>query len=106
MAQTVSIMIISDETCECVGLINNIPTEEDVESLACDYDLNGNIECDYVSYNIGEGESHMDTFFSDDELKDIYNSVEDFGEFEDEIEKLGYTIDRYSSGHLSAYVEW
>ena len=105
MAQSVSILVINNGEYEVVGTTSRIPDEEDIEVIAIDNDMYGEISCEYISYNIGEGESGIDEFFTDDELIGIYNQFDNFGEFEQEIEKEGYDIDSYSSGSLSVYVE-
>lgn len=105
MAQTVSIMILSNNDYETIEVVRSIPTEDSVLELATDREFYGEIECSYVSYNIGEGESRIDTYFSDDELIYIFEQFDDFELFEKEIESKGYSIERYSSGMIKVWNE-
>ena len=52
-------------------------------------------------YEIGEGESGTDTFFSDEQLIDLWNK----GDFEKEIEKAGYEIEFISDDNISINAE-
>lgn len=105
MAQTVSVLVISNDKYQVAEITGCIPDKEDIEQLAIDNELYGDIECEYVSYNIGEGESYTDTFFTNEELIETYEKYNDFDEFEKAIETTGYEINRYESGHQNAYAK-
>ena len=47
--------------------------EEDARSLAYGNELFGSIEASYEWYNVGEGESGMDCYFSSNDLEEICN---------------------------------
>ena len=98
MAQTVSVLIISNFECETISVIHYIPREDDVQDIANENELYGDIECEYASYNIGDGESHTDSFFTDEDLVEMFEHRDGFTEFEKKIESMGYTIELFSSG--------
>lgn len=104
MAQTISICEVYDGEYNVIAVTSCEPDEKEVEEIAIDNEMSGDIVCEYIAYNIGEGESGMDYFFSEEELLEMYKNKSSL-EFEKEIEKLGYEISAYSSGIVRVYVE-
>lgn len=103
MAQSVSILEISNDSYACTEVCSCIPDSEDVESLALDNDITGDVYCEYHCYNIGEGESGVDDFISEEDLVELYNNCDDF---EGAVEKeYGYETSEYASGNWSLFVE-
>lgn len=103
MAQSISFLEIRNENYTCIETLDYTPSEEDVESLALDNDITGDVECEYCCYNIGEGESATETLIDEDILRDLYSESDDF---EEVIEKeYGYDVDVYQSGTIKVYVE-
>ena len=106
MAQTISICDVYNNEYEVTGIECCIPDEEEVEFVAISNELYGDVTCEYRAYNIGEGESGVDYFFENEEIIEIYKSVDcDSDKFEKEIEKRGYEISCYSSGTIRVYVK-
>lgn len=106
MAQTETICKICNERYEITEIVPGIPTEEEIEGLARDNELYGDITCEYKSYNIGEGESGTDIFFSDEELVEFFeNNERDFSDFEAEVAKHGYEVSEYQCGEIHIDVE-
>lgn len=104
MAQTVSLCKVYDGEYSVIAVTSCLPDENEVEEIAIDNEMSGDIVCEYIAYNIGDGESGIDYFFSEEELLEMYKSKGSY-DFEKEIEKLGYEISAYSSGCINVYVE-
>ena len=103
MAQSISFLEIMNENYTCIETLNYTPSEEDVESLALDNDITGNVVCEYRCYNIGEGESATETLIDADILRDLYSECDDFEEIVKS--EYGYDADVYQSGTIKVYVE-
>ena len=73
--------------------------EEDARSLAYDNSLFGSIEASYEWYNVGEGESGMDCYFSSDDLEEIC-----YDEFLPLCEEKGLDYELVQSGIVYADV--
>ena len=68
MAQTVVVVDLLDEVGNLAyDFFTYIPSSEELEGIAEENELLGAISCQYIGYNIGEGESDMDEFFSSKE---------------------------------------
>ena len=104
MAQTISICEVYNDEYSVVAVTSCEPDINEVEEIAMENEMSGDVVCEYISYNIGEGESGIDYFFSEEELLEMYKSKSSL-EFEKEIEKLGYEISTYSSGTVRVYIE-
>lgn len=102
MAQTVVFITVSDDTCSVTEVDSNIPTEDDIINIATDYNLEGQIRYSYVAGNIGEGESGVDFFYSEDELREEWcaNTLDEF------LEKDDLVFEEYTSGSGSVEVSW
>lgn len=106
MAQTISICNVYNNGYEVTEIERCIPDEEEIECIAIENELYGDITCEYRAYNIGEGESGIDFFFDDEEIIEIYKSVDcNSDKFEKEIEKRGHEIGCYSNGIIRVYVK-
>lgn len=79
----------------------SIPDVDDVASIAKDYDLKGNIECSYEWYEIGEGESNTDTFFTNDEIAAMFET----GDFVKVCKEKGYDCELVEYGTINASTE-
>ncbi len=102
MSQRVVYLQLSDDNyATCHYGETSVPDEDYVVSLAEDYDLKGNIECLYEWYEIGEGESDTDTFFTDDEIADMFES----GNFVKACEEKGYDCELVEYGTINASTE-
>lgn len=101
MAQTISVLTVSNGEHDVVEVLCYAPSVEEVAGIAEDNEMFGDIDCEFNSYNIGEGESGTDFFFDEEELKEMYVN----GNFEKDIESKGYDVNRYQSGTLSTTVK-
>jgi len=77
---------------------NSITEEEAIEE-ANSYDMDGEIIAEYYCYNIGEGESGVDEYFTEDELKDAFEGAQDGDvSFEKFCESYGHSAEVYDQG--------
>lgn len=97
MSQKVIIVSLSDaETSIKHYEEPSVPTEEDIESLARDYELKGKVEATYEWYCVGEGESGIDIFFSDSEIA----TMDETGDFMKACESKGFSCDFIQGGTI------
>lgn len=104
MAQSISICEVYNGEYNVIVITSCEPDKEEVEEIAIDNELSGDVVCEYITYNIGEGESGMDYFFSEEEILEMYKNKSSL-EFEKEIEKFGYEISAYSNGTVRVYID-
>lgn len=108
MAQTIVITRVeSDSYADVVDVFGSTtPDKEEAEVIAKDNELSGYITCSYVCYNLGEGESDMDTFISDEDLEKLWKESSSTLEFEEKVMKATGKEDMgvYSSGSFKIYV--
>lgn len=101
MAQTISVLTVSNTDFEVVEVLGYAPSVEEIEGIAEANEMFGEIEGRFQSYNIGEGESGTDFFFDEEELKEMWLT----GEFEKKVEEKGYSIEWYQSDTLYTELE-
>lgn len=77
-----------------------IPDEDEMKNECEDYDP-GMIEAHWYWYDIGEGESDTDCFYTDEQLMKLWEE----GVFEEQIEKDGYLLDLVQKGMTEFIVE-
>jgi len=106
MAQQVTFINIESDYENVITVTTGAVTEEDVREEANSYDFDGNIKSSYYCYNIGEGESGADEFFTEDELRDAFEADllhnEDFSVF---CNSRGYVADVYEQGMFNFYID-
>lgn len=95
MSQRVVIIEMNDEKRQRnIHIQNYVPDQDDIEQLSLDYEMSGSVEATYEWYEIGEGESDTDAFFTEEELKSMYE------DFERNCEKRGMNCELIQSGMI------
>lgn len=78
-------------------ILSSVPDEEECLSICLDMNMeNSEHEIKYEWYEIGDGESDTDEFFTEKELLDVKRK----DEFEEYMEKQGYTTGLVQSGTI------
>lgn len=76
MSQRVVIIELNDTNKIFRHIQSNVPDQEEIEQLSQDYEMCGSMEATYEWYEIGEGESDTDTFFTEEELESMSEDLE------------------------------